>query len=431
MKKKNFVKMQELKIQYLPVIELKAATYNPRFWPETTRQQMCQSFEANGCVQPILCNSAPNRKNVVINGHLRLQTAIDLGYTKVPVIFVEVPNIEEEKKLNLTLNRIAGEWDFEKLKAFDIGLLLESGFDDADLAHIWDQNLGVEDDDFDSAEEAKKIKTPKTKPGQMFRLGSHYLICGNSQDPNVVKKLVGTHRMDMINCDSPYNIGLSYDTGIGGTKQYGGKQTNDSKSDEEFKKFLKTSMENGLAVAKKDCHIFYYCDERYVWVLQTLYRELGLDSKRLCFWLKNNGTPTPQIAFNKVVECCCYATQGSPFLNTKVTNLNEILNKEVTSGNRLPDDVMDLLQLWLVKRLPAADYGHPTEKSPTLHEKALRRCTKPGDCVLDMFGGSGSLMSACEQLKRRSFLVEIEPVFCDLQILRYERNSHEKAILLN
>lgn len=403
---------------------------NPRSLSEEQEEKLKTSLTKFGLAEI----PAINLDNKIAAGHQRLKVLQLLGREN-ELIDVRIPNRmlteDEFREYNLRSNSNTGSWDWEKLKDFEIGTLLDVGFGESDLSHIWDENLGVEDGGFDSTEEAKKIKTPKTKPGQMFRLGSHYLICGNSQDPEVVKKLAGAYRMDMINCDSPYNIGLSYNTGIGGTKQYGGTQTNDSKTDEEFKNFLKTSMQNGLAVAKKDCHIFYYCDERYVWLLQTLYRELGLDSKRLCFWLKNNGTPTPQIAFNKVVECCCYATQGSPFLNTKVANLNEILNKEVTSGNRLPDDVMDLLQLWLVKRLPAADYGHPTEKSPTLHEKALRRCTKPGDCVLDMFGGSGSLMSACEQLKRRAFLVEIEPVFCDLQILRYERSSHEKAVLLN
>jgi DNA modification methylase len=392
---------------------------------------MHQSFEVNGCVQPILCNSAPSRKNVVINGHLRLQTAIDLGYTEVPVIFVEVPYIEDEKRLNLTLNRISGDWDFEKLKTFDLNILLASGFDDADLSHIWDDNASVDNDDFKEDQELGKITEPKTKPGQMFKLGSHFLICGDSQDPDVVKRLVGSYHMDMIYTDSPYNIGLSYDSGVGRTRRYGGVKTDDNKSDAEFKQFLKTSMENGLAVCKPDCHIFYYCDEKYVWLLQTLYQELGVDNKRLCFWLKNNATPTPQVAFSKVIECCCYATRGAPYLNDKVANLTEILNREVGSGNRLPDDVMDLLQIWLVRRLSVTEMEHPTSKPPTLHEKALRRCSKPGNCILDLFSGSGSLMVACEALKRRAFMAEWEPKFCDLIINRYEKLTNDHATLLN
>jgi len=88
-----------------------------------------------------------------------------------------------------------------------------------------------------------------------------------------------------------------------------------------------------------------------------------------------------------------------------------------------------LFNIWLAKRLPAQEYEHPTEKPPTLHEKALRRCTKAGDIVLDLFGGSGSTLIACEQLKRRAFLCEIEPIFCDLIIKRYEVLTGKEARL--
>ena len=97
----------------------------------------------------------------------------------------------------------------------------------------------------------------------------------------------------------------------------------------------------------------------------------------------------------------------------------------------MTDDILDLMDIWLVKRLPSNQYDHPTEKPPSLHEKALRRCTKPGDTVLDIFGGSGSTLIACEQLKRRAIVVEIEPVFCDLIIRRYQQLTGKEAIHAN
>jgi DNA modification methylase len=103
----------------------------------------------------------------------------------------------------------------------------------------------------------------------------------------------------------------------------------------------------------------------------------------------------------------------------------------VEIGNRTIDDILDMLDIWLVKRLPGQDYEHPTEKSPTLHEKALRRCTRINDIVLDLFGGSGSTMIACEQLKRKCFLMEINPVFCQLIINRYEKYANTKATKFN
>ena len=112
---------------------------------------------------------------------------------------------------------------------------------------------------------------------------------------------------------------------------------------------------------------------------------------------------------------------GKPYLSKSLTNISEVLNKEVGSGNRLHDDIYDLLNIWLSKRLPAAGYEHPTEKPPTLHERPLRRCTKIGDNVLDLFGGSGSTLIASEQLKRKCFMAESEPIFCDLIIRRYKQ----------
>jgi DNA modification methylase len=126
-----------------------------------------------------------------------------------------------------------------------------------------------------------------------------------------------------------------------------------------------------------------------------------------------------------------YGTLGKPFLNNKIKNLHEIQNKEVTTGNRLTDDILDMFNIWLVKRLPSSEYQHPTQKNPTLHEKALRRCTKPGDVVLDLTAGSGSILSACEQLKRTAYLNEMEPVFCQVIINRFKQISHEPIIKLN
>jgi len=91
------------------------------------------------------------------------------------------------------------------------------------------------------------------------------------------------------------------------------------------------------------------------------------------------------------------------------------------------DDIYDLFNIWLAKRLPTQNYEHPTEKPPSLHEKPLRRCTKVGDTILDLFGGSGSTLIACEMLKRKCIMTEIEPIFCDLIIKRYENLTGRKA----
>lgn len=409
---------QNLNVVYVDVSKLLPATYNPRKWNATAIEHLTESVKRFGLVDPIIVNGSRERFNIVIGGHFRLKVAKDLGYKDVPAVYINIPNVEKEKELNLRLNRNTGEWDFELLKNFEIETLLDVGFED-DLSAIWDENLSVEDDNFDVEKEIEKIKTPTTKHGDLIKLGNNFLLCGDSTKIEDVQMLVGKEKVDMVYSDSPYNIALDYNKGIGGKAQYGGK-TNDKKSDSEYKDFLKKTLENAIAVSKPDFHIFYYCDESNIWLIQTLYQELGIENRRVCLWVKNSQNPTPQIAFNKAYEPCVYGTRGTPYLASNITNLNEILNREVGTGNRLPDDILDLFNIWLVKRLPGQDYEHPTQKPPSLHEKALRRCTKPGDTVLDLFGGSGSTLISCEQLKRRAFICEIEPIFCDVIINRFK-----------
>ena len=421
---------QDIKIVYVPVGTLRPAEYNPRKISEDALAQLKESISRFQMIDPVIVNSAPKRKDIVIGGHMRLRAAKDLGHATVPVVYVSIPSIEKEKELNLRLNRNTGEWDFSKLKAFDLELLLDIGFDDSDLTNIWDENLETEDDGFDVEKELAKIKKPKTKLGDLYQLGAHRLICGDSTDPAVLKKLIGKDAVSMIYSDPVYNIGVDYNKGIGGKKSYGGT-VNDKRTDTEYKAFLRTTLENALAVSKPDTHVYYWCDESYIGLIQEMYRELGIENKRVCMWIKNGHNPTPGVAFNKCYEPCVYGVRGKPHLTKGIDNLNEVFNKELTTGNRLIDDILDLLNIWLVKRMAGQDYQHATAKPPTLHEKAIRRCTRPGDLILDSFGGSGSTLIAAEQLKRRSALVELEPVFCDLIVKRYEALTHTKSKKLN
>jgi len=369
----------------------------------------------------------------VVAGHQRLKALQLLGRGNEK-IEVRVPNRklteQEYKQYLISSNAISGDWDFEKLKNFDVELLLGAGLNENELANIWDQTLEIEDDEFDVEKELQKIKKSKTKLGDIFQLGQHKLICGDATDPAVVKKLLGKEQADMVYSDPVYNIGIDYSTGIGGKQNYGGS-VNDKRTDDEYKEFLRSSMEQALVVSKEDVHVFYWCDQKYIWMVQELYRELNIANKRVCMWIKNGHNPTPGVAFNKCYEPCIYGTRGKPYLTKEIKNLNEIANKELGTGNRLIDDILDMLDIWLVKRLAGSDYQHATAKPPTLHEKAMRRCTKPGNIIIDSFAGSGSTLIAAEQLKRKAYLVELEPIFCDLIINRYEKLTNTKAKKIN
>lgn len=374
-----------------------------------------------------------NTDNKVIAGHQRLMVLKLLG-REDEKIEVRVPSRkltkEEYDQYLLTSNAVHGYWDWGKLAAnFEIDTLLASGFDDTDISHIFD-DLAVEDDRFDVEKELEKIKTPKARLGDLYQLGVHRILCADSKDVKALSRLMDGNKASAIYTDPPYNISLDYNKGISGKGRYGGT-VDDSKSDASYREFLHRTLSNGLSVCQSNAHIFTYCDQRYIWLLQTLYVELGITPKRVCLWIKNVANPTPQVAFNKMFEPCVYGTIGSPYLSDKALNLSEIMNKEIGTGNRTIEDILDMLDIWLVKRISSTNYEHPTEKPPTLHEKALRRCTRPGDIVLDLFGGSGSLLVASEQLKRSAYLVEREPIFIDLIIRRYEKLTGQKAKKLN
>jgi len=419
----------KINIEYVDINLLKPAEYNPRKHNKVDADKLKKSIQQFGAIDPLIVNCAPARENVLIGGHFRLEILKELGYKEAPIVYVNIPDIEKEKEISLRLNRNTGSWNFDLLKEFDMDLLLESGFDNNDLSDIWDSNMETENDGFSEEEEIKKIDNIYVNNGDLFQLGNHRLICGDSANQETVKKILDGEKTSFIYCDPNYNISLNYNSGIGGKATYGGK-TNDHKPDAEYKEFLKKTIANALSAGSSDLHIFYYCDQKYIGLVQSIYEELGISNQRVCLWIKNGFNVTPQVAFSKCYEPCIYGIKGKPFLSN-IHNLSEIMNKEVGTGNRTIDDILDIIDIWLAKRLPGQEYEHPTQKPTTLHEKALRRCTKINDIVLDLFGGSGSTLIACEQLKRKAYLVEIEPIFVQLIINRYEKLTGKKAKKLN
>ena len=362
--------------------------------------------------------------DTVLSGNQRREALLDLGVKEVTVLIPSRKLTEDERnKIALESNTNDGEWDMNLLKSFDIGLLKDVGFDDTELKSIWGENLEADNDDFNEEEELKSIKNPQTQKGDLIILGKHKILCASSTDSNAVKALFGNDKASVIYSDPPFNIGLDYDKGVGMKARYGGK-VDDKKSDEDYKEFIRKTLVNALSVSHKDVHCFYWCDEAWIWVFQTLYNELGIKNRRLNIWLKNNSSPCPKVAFNKAIEVCCYGTLGSPYISSSLKNLNEIMNKELTTGNELFDDVSNVLA---VKRLPSKEYEHPTSKPPSLHEKPMKRCSKVGDIVFDSFSGSASTMICAEQLNRIVYSLEISEVFCDLAIRRYEKLTGQKV----
>lgn len=427
MKKEKLVWKTEVR----KISDLVANAENARTISERMRKELKKSFEKFNYVEPIIIDT----DHRVISGNQRLSILVDDGKLNEE-IEVRVPSRKLSKfefdQYSLIANRVHGEFDWDKLANFDLDLILESGFDEMDLSNIFDDHLEVEDDDHDLEKELKELKTTDIKVGEIYQLGNHRLAVGDCRDTALLERLFEGKKVNCVACDNPYNQKLNYQTGAGGKANYANvNPVDDNKSIPEYEAFVRDSMKAIFPHLAKDSHWFWFCSQNYVWLTQKLYMELGITLRRLCSWFKLNGNPTPNVAFNASTESCVYGTIKKPFLSKKVLNLTEILNKDIGVGNRAYDDILDIIDLWIVKRVNGSDQVHACEKPPSLYEKMLRRTTQPADIVYDGFGGSGSSLIACEQLKRICYTVELEPLFAQIIVNRYEKLTGKTAVKIS
>ena len=176
----------KIKIIHVDINKIKPATYNPRVHDNEMLSQLEKSIKEFGLLDPVIVNSNPNRQGVLIGGHARYKIAKKLGYKKIPVVYTNL-DLEQEKILNVKLNKISGIWDFSKLtELFKEDFLIDLGFEESELQSVWDETLESNDDGFNITEELKKIKTPSIKRGDLIILGKHKLLCSDSTDPDAV-----------------------------------------------------------------------------------------------------------------------------------------------------------------------------------------------------------------------------------------------------
>jgi DNA modification methylase len=412
------------------VSELIVWDKNPHVMTEIEKSNLSKSLDKFDYVEIVIINT----DNRLIGGHQRRNDFIAKG-KQDELIDVRVPNRKlsdkEFDELAIRLNKNRGHDDEALLKQFfDADDLKDWGFDEQELNNIFD-DIEIVEDDFNLEDELAKIDKPVTKKGDLYLLGEHRLLCGDSTDKTDTDFLFSNSKgfAKIIYCDPPYNIGLSYHKGIKGntnTKTYTNKIFNDNMKDADYLQWIIKTINSAFTLSEKDVHVFYWCDPKYIGLIQEAFQQTNIKNKSVCFWLKNQFNPVIQMAFNRVIEPCVYGTFGKPHLNKNITNLSEILNQDVT-GRNIHESVLDITDLWLAHRDKTNDYVHPTQKPITLHEKPLKRCSAPGDTVVDLFGGSGSTLISCEQLGRKALLIEQDPIFCDVIVNRWEKFTGKKA----
>ena len=377
---------------------------NARTHDDTQVSQIAGSIAEFGFVNPILVGD----DNVIIAGHGRLMAAQQLGLDTVPVIVLHHLTEAQRRALVIADNKIAENagWNDELLKleleelgdlGFDLDLI---GFSDEELDELLgnDEQSGESDED-----EIPEVEDePVSRHGDVWVMGDHRLLCGDSTSKQDLEKLMSGELADMAFTDPPYNV----DYGNNAKDKMRGKDRrimNDNLGD-DFYQFLKDALTNLLSVTKGACYIAMSSSE--LDTLQKAFRDAGGKWSTFIVWAKNTFT----------LGRSDYQRQYKPILYGWREG-----NDHFWCGARDQGDV------WFFNK-PVKNDLHPTMKPVELVERALRNSSKSRDIVLDLFGGSGSTLIACEKTGRAARLIELDPKYVDVIVRRWQDYSGEQAI---
>lgn len=435
------MKNENLKIVEVKIGELKSADYNPRKWSQNAIDKLTENIKEFGFIDPVIANGAPNRKNIIIGGHFRIKIAKDLGYKTVPVVYVNIPDIKKEKELNLRLNKNTGDWDWKLLEEFGKDILEVVGFNSLELDKLFSED-DVKDDNFDPEEVLNGIKTPRSKPGQIYKLGNHFVMCGDATDPDQVNKLLNGNKAAMVFTDPPYNVDYKGGMGGDGNKHNRSGIMNDKMGKDEFYNFLSKAVKNLIDNCSGALYICMSSSE--IDTLKKAFTSGGGHFSSFIIWVKNTFTlsrsdwqsqyePMLYGWSEKIVNhyFAGWRDEGNVWENLetlkpkfdgekttiKIGEFHLEIEGEVKGKVIRKKDMVDI---WNEKK-PTKSKEHPTMKPVKLVGKAIRASSKRDDIVLDTFGGSGSTLIACEELDRVCYMMELDPRYVDVIRERYEK----------
>jgi len=372
--------------------ELKANEKNPRKITKRELTKLMRSIEEFGFVDPVIVNKHKTRNNIVVGGHQRLKAAEKLGLKEVPVTYVDITE-DKESLLNIALNEISGEWDDDKLFALLKELdnkgaeLTMTGFDDDILLEMLKKDsLKVVDDEFVTVDAYERLKSKtKIKQGELFILGEHRVMCGNSTIKETVDKLMNEEKVDIVLTDPPYGIGYEYN------------EHKDTKG-KEYLEFCDKWFEN-LKEISESIILFTGWSYKPYWYSKKPYDEM--------VWVMKGKHSGGKASHFRICEPI--------FVFGNLRNKYDFDWFETNNKKNFLGDT-DLREL------------HTCPKPLSLISDLIIKQTDKEDIVLDIFGGSGTTLIVCEQIERKCRMMEIDPVYCAVIIERWEKLTGKKAI---
>lgn len=394
-----------MNIQKISIEKLKPAEYNPRkdLKPEDEEyQKIKKSLVEFGYVAPVIVNS----DMTVIGGHQRLKVLKELGYTEIECNVVNLDK-DKEKALNIALNKITGEWDNTKLEELLAELKETSidmdmtGFSFDEVDNMLKDITGSKEDNFDLDQALDEIEEPISKPGDVWILGRHRLMCGNSTQKEDVMHLMNKQDADMILTDPPYNVDY-----VGKTSE-ALKIENDNMNETEFYNFLIDAFRNMFESVKYGGSIYVFHADTEGLNFRNAFKAVGFKLAQCLVWVKNTFVMGRQD----------YQWRHEPIL----------YGWKEGAGHYFVDNRKQSTVLEFDK--PSRNAEHPTMKPIDLLVYLIKNSSKENDIILDLFGGSGSTLIAAEQIQRTCYTMELDPKYCDVIIKRWENLTGQKAIL--
>lgn len=409
-------RINSLQVQSLPVSTLKPYVRNPRTHSARQIKQIAQSIKEFGFTNPVLIDS----DNGVIAGHGRLAAAKQLGMTEVPTIRLEDLTEAQKRAYILADNKLAENagWDRELL-AIELQGLLElqpefeitlTGFEMGEVDLIIGSPENPALDEADALPEVDDANEPITRPGDLWGLGAHRLLCADALDPMSYLRLLGDGKAEVVFTDPPYNVPIvGHVSGLGQAKHVNFAMASGEMSEVDFTAFLETTFRN-LASASVDGAIHFVCmDWRHLFELLTAGRSAYSELKNLCVWAKTNGGMGSLYRSRHELIAV--------FKNGKGPHIN---NVELGRFGRNRTNVWSYAGLSSFQADRDETLAlHPTVKPIALVEDAIKDCSNRGAIVLDAFAGSGSTLIAAERCGRRAYAIELEPRFVDVCLKRF------------
>ena len=375
-----------LQVEYVSINDIFPYENNAKIHTDEQIDEIANSIKEFGMIDPI----GVWKNNEIVEGHGRLLACKKLGIKEVPIIRLDELTDEQRKAYALAHNKLTMNTDF------DFSILNEelASLEDIDMSLFGFEKMEIEEPHEIIEDNPPEEDEPRVKLGDLWQLGDHRLICGDSTDVAVIDRLMDGVKADMVFCDAPY--GYKYESNY--QDKYEMLQNDDKILD-----FIPAIW----GAMKDNCPVYEFCGWQSLKQWLEYFENTSLDLKNVIIWKKNNWSMGDlKGAYAGQYEVILYLNKGRVELN----------------GARDTD-------IWEFDREPPK--MHPTMKPIELIAYALKKSSKKDDVVLDLFGGSGSTLIACEQLNRKCFMCELDPHYCDVIIERWENFTGKKAVLLN